>query len=221
MIAGCVFFIFASFKNWDRFDSLEKIPIYGNFIFLTCSILEIIISRITLNMSVPLIPIGGLILFISLILYSYKLYLNIEARYRDLIYIKESRSQRDPDLRNKCLMGIDLKKVRNELEILMQDEKLFCDEDLSLTRLADILEVRPDQLSQIINDHYKNTFTRFINDYRISLAKNLLLEGENKILQVAYQVGFQSKSTFNSEFKKITGMTPKEYILKLRTNPVK
>lgn len=172
-------------------------------------------------MSVPLIPIGGLILFISLILYSYKLYLNIEARYRDLIYIKESRSQRDPDLRNKCLMGIDLKKVRNELEILMQDEKLFCDEDLSLTRLADILEVRPDQLSQIINDHYKNTFTRFINDYRISLAKNLLLEGENKILQVAYQVGFQSKSTFNSEFKKITGMTPKEYILKLRTNPVK
>lgn len=215
-IVSSLVFIIGSIQNWKRFEVIQKIPIYGNFAFLVFAIIEIIISKFTMNMSVPLLPFGGLLLFISLTIYTFKLYQLIEKRFKELQEIKSSREQRDPLSRQKRLMGINQQKIIADIENLMNNEKLFCDEDLSLNRLSDILEIRSDQLSQIINDYFHNTFTRFINGYRIEYAKELLGEGKAKIIQIAFQVGFQSKSTFNSEFKRVTKMTPKEYLQSLK-----
>jgi AraC-like DNA-binding protein len=215
-IVSSLVFIIGSIQNWKRFEVIQKIPIYGNFAFLVFAIIEIIISKFTMNMSVPLLPFGGLLLFISLTIYTFKLYQLIEKRFKELQEIKSSREQRDPLSRQKRLMGINQQKIIADIENLMNNEKLFCDEDLSLNRLSDILEIRSDQLSQIINDYFHNTFTRFINGYRIEYAKELLREGNAKIIQIAFQVGFQSKSTFNSEFKRVTKMTPKEYLQSLK-----
>ncbi|MBK6609092.1 MAG: hypothetical protein IPG24_27335 [Leptospiraceae bacterium] len=53
----------------------------------------------------------------------------------------------------------------------METEKLFCDEDISLNRLSEILNIRADQLSEIINNKFQKNFNQYINDFRIEEAK--------------------------------------------------
>lgn len=96
----------------------------------------------------------------------------------------------------------------------MEKEKLYRDSLLSLKSLAKKLSIGERYLSQIINESYNDNFYDFVNRYRIEETKKLIktMNGTPRtIISVAYEVGFNSKSTFNSAFKKYTGYTPKEY----------
>jgi AraC-like DNA-binding protein len=94
----------------------------------------------------------------------------------------------------------------------MDKEELFTDENISLPRLAQKVNVSQHQLSQFLNDKKAESFSSFINKYRIKKAKKMLLENtDKKILAIAYDVGFQSKSTFNAAFTKFVEMTPHEF----------
>ena len=94
----------------------------------------------------------------------------------------------------------------------MEDEKLFCDEDLTLNRMADILSLTPHQVSEFLNNVLETNFNSFINSYRIDEAKQLLMEdSERSILSVAYSVGFNSKSVFYNAFTKVTGTSPTKF----------
>ena len=66
-------------------------------------------------------------------------------------------------------------------------------------------------LSHVINASFNQNFRDFINSYRIEESKSRLVQDDMNILNIAYEVGFNSKSAFNTAFKKFTGMTPKEY----------
>ncbi len=89
---------------------------------------------------------------------------------------------------------------------------LYCDEDLGLSRMANLLDIRPDQVSALINQEYQMNFNQFINKHRIEYAKELLItQPKRSILSIAFDSGFNSKSTFNTEFKKNTGKTPSEF----------
>jgi AraC-like DNA-binding protein len=101
-----------------------------------------------------------------------------------------------------------------KLETLMITEKLFIIDNLSVEHVADKLGTNSKYVSQVINEYYRKNFYNFINSYRVEEAKRLLLESVNEkysILGIARIVGFVSKSTFNSAFKRFTGMTPSEY----------
>jgi AraC-like DNA-binding protein len=102
----------------------------------------------------------------------------------------------------------------NKLVQCMQEEKPFTDGDLNLQSLSATLSIPPHHLSQIINERLGQTFTDFINSYRVEEAKQRLLDPEfshMSLLGVAIEVGFNSKSSFNSVFKKHTNMTPSEF----------
>jgi len=102
----------------------------------------------------------------------------------------------------------------NKLVQCMQDEKPFTDGDLNLQSLAATLSIPPHHLSQIINERLGQTFADFINSYRIEEAKQRLLDpafSHLSLLGIAMEVGFNSKSSFNSVFKKHTNMTPSEF----------
>lgn len=104
------------------------------------------------------------------------------------------------------------KFLKEKLKKLMETEKLFCDEDLTLSRLAAHLSISSHELSKFLNTEYKNNFSSFINKYRVEEAKNLLLEDMNRsILLIAHNSGFNTKSAFNNAFKKFTGITPSKY----------
>lgn len=109
------------------------------------------------------------------------------------------------------------KKVIDQLTDLMQNEQLFRDQDLNLTQLSERLGVSRTYISQVINETYGQTLINYVNDYRINLAKNYLADrnyDKYAISGIAEMVGFRSLSSFNTCFKKVTGLTPSYY----RTN---
>ncbi len=99
-----------------------------------------------------------------------------------------------------------------ELRRLMEVEHLYCDEDLSLARLAQALEVRPDQLSLLLNQELHTGFTDFVNSYRTQAARRMLAaEPERSVPSIACAVGFNTRSAFYQAFRKFTGKTPGDF----------
>jgi AraC-like DNA-binding protein len=96
----------------------------------------------------------------------------------------------------------------------METHKPFLNPDITLESLAKEITVNPRILSQIINDTFKKNFKSFILEYRIKESMKILADskhGDLTILEVLYQVGFNSKSAFNNQFKLFTNLTPIEY----------
>ena len=91
----------------------------------------------------------------------------------------------------------------------------FCtDPDVTLRKLADALGITPNHLSQAMNQILQKNYYEFINGYRIEDAKIALSDAANTkkaILEIAFDVGFKSKSVFNTVFKDLTGMTPSQF----------
>ncbi len=90
----------------------------------------------------------------------------------------------------------------------------FKDAALTLNELASQLEMPARKLSGLINRHFGQNFIDFVNTYRIELAKSRLknpVDPKETILEVMYEVGFNSKSSFNTLFKQKTGSTPSDF----------
>jgi AraC-like DNA-binding protein len=100
------------------------------------------------------------------------------------------------------------------LEASMQQEKPYLENDLTLAQLATLLKMPKHHLTEVINRKLEKNFFNYINDYRIAEVKPLLQNPDNAdktILTLAFEVGFNSKTTFNTIFKKTTQMTPTQY----------
>ena len=113
--------------------------------------------------------------------------------------------------------GLDRSDGENHLKRLveyMETEKPYLESRLSLKQLAERLKISTNYLSQIINENLQKNFFDFINEYRVDEVKRSIGEERYKhysLLGVAYECGFNSKSSFNSIFKKKTGLTPSEF----------
>lgn len=97
---------------------------------------------------------------------------------------------------------------------LMEADRLYQEPELTLQQLAHKLAVPTYQVSIAINEGMKKNFYDLVNGYRVEEAKRLLADERNAnytILSVAFDAGFNSKTTFNTVFKKFTGYTPTEY----------
>lgn len=96
----------------------------------------------------------------------------------------------------------------------METQKPYLDPELNLPKLASLLNVSTHFLSRVINKGLNENFFLFINRYRVEESKKLLIDSNKQhynILQIAFDSGFSSKSTFNSVFKKTTGFSPSEF----------
>ena len=115
----------------------------------------------------------------------------------------------------------ELIQIKEKLIQLMATQKPYLNPSLSLSDLAKKLSVPHRELSQVINESFNQNFYDFINKYRIAECKRLMNNSSDQkktIIEIAYEVGFNSKSTFNKAFKKHTGLTPKEF-KKVRMDP--
>ncbi len=105
-------------------------------------------------------------------------------------------------------------EIAQKLDELMKEEKPFLDKNLSLTTLSKKLNTSTHILSFVINKQYDVNFYTYINKFRIAYCKSLLIDPKKQYLSmegVASESGFGSKSTFNTLFKKQTGMTPTQF----------
>nr|WP_321236219.1 AraC family transcriptional regulator [uncultured Psychroserpens sp.] len=102
----------------------------------------------------------------------------------------------------------------NWLKNQMEANLFYLNSELTLRRLAEELEMHPNTLSNIINEGLDKSFSDFINEYRIKAVINRLEDSDYAnitLLGIAYDCGFNSKTTFNRVFKKTTGKTPLQY----------
>lgn len=114
--------------------------------------------------------------------------------------------------RRSQLGGVDLNDVRIRLETLMHEERIYTEESLTLQGLAERLNLTPHQLSEFFNAHLGQSFPAYVNGRRIERACELLkAEPDRTVLSIAYEVGFNSKTTFNTAFTKATGMSPSKF----------
>ena len=102
------------------------------------------------------------------------------------------------------------KIIYGKLKAHLENEKPYLNPALRLSTLAEQLSLNDHQLSQVINEQAKMNFAEFVNSYRIEEAKYLLQEND-KVIDVAYAVGFNNKTSFYKAFKKDTGGSPLDF----------
>lgn len=114
--------------------------------------------------------------------------------------------------KNSSINEIQQQQVLQQLHHIMIREKPFLRPDFSLPELAQHVGTSVHVMSQVINVGLGKSFFEMTAEYRVEEAKKLLKEKKNiKVEEIAEQVGYHSKSSFNTAFKKLTGKTPSEY----------
>jgi YesN/AraC family two-component response regulator len=116
----------------------------------------------------------------------------------------------------KALLGKEeAEDYRQKLIDLIEQQEVFLDAGLTLRSLAGQIDIHPNKLSWLINEMHEQNFNQFINNYRIEHFKKLAVDPEKSqfsIIGLAYDSGFNSKTVFNTYFKKSTGQSPKAWI---------
>lgn len=107
------------------------------------------------------------------------------------------------------LANVDVERMVAELNRLMDEEKLYENESLSLASVAGTLGIGAHQLSELVNTRFGVGFSRFIRERRVAAAKQMLVQhAEASILSVSLSTGFRSQSNFYAAFREIAGETP-------------
>ena len=135
---------------------------------------------------------------------------NIDSRLIDNVTHETTDAQKNP----ARILDPKLEHVKSALLDLLETQKPFLDNGLTLTKLASQMNMPPYQLSELINIGFGENFFQFINRYRVMEAREILTAKEYAHLTVeaaGYEAGFNSKTTFNTTFKKMTGMSPSEF----------
>lgn len=118
-----------------------------------------------------------------------------------------------PD-KKETLKILKRKKVIIEKLINVLDQKIWLEPELTIQDVSNRIKIPIHQISRVISEEFQCNFFTLINTYRLEEARKRLLQkefDEHTVLQIALECGFNSKSSFNSIFKKQTGLTPTEY----------
>jgi AraC-like DNA-binding protein len=126
---------------------------------------------------------------------------------------KEPGERTQQKYAKSALSDKDSERILGKLHKALETDALYNDSMLSLRSLSDHTKISTNYISQAINQKLNCNFFDFINKFRIEAAMKQLTNKERKIpvLEIAHNVGFNSKSTFNTAFKRHTGLTPTEY----------
>lgn len=181
--------------------------IYVFFGFFIIWLIYVLAEWIYFHYNMELTFYYPMMLLLAVILYYISLQVIISLQF--LFNSKEISKRKSFVLEEK-----ESKHLLNKLTLFMSENKPFLNGDLSLVSLANSLGVNPKVLSFVINEHIDKNFNDYVNDWRIEEVKKRLHDkayNHFKMLSIAFDCGFNSKSTFNLAFKKATGLSPSEY----------
>ena len=128
--------------------------------------------------------------------------------------IPQSREVQKQRYENSTLTEAQKQKYIKKLNEYMVDQQIYTKPDLTLAQLSENMKIPSHHMSQVINEKLGYNFLDFINSHRVKAAQDKLIDPElahYTIIGIAYESGFNSKSTFYAAFKKVTGMTPSQY----------
>jgi AraC-like DNA-binding protein len=130
---------------------------------------------------------------------------------------KEEPDRKELDQKKYARSGLKQKDVARYITMIekhMQASKPYLDRELTIYDLSEQLNIPRHFLSEVINEHMGKNFYNLVNDYRVEEVKQRMEDPAYRnltILAIAYDAGFNAKSSFNTIFKEKTGMTPSEY----------
>lgn len=116
------------------------------------------------------------------------------------------------------LSAEEIDRYKHKLTQLMEEEEPFLNPDLSLRELAGRMDLPPNYLSQLLNEGFGQNFSEYINTYRVKAFETKVVDPDLQhltLLGLAYDCGFNSKTSFNTFFKKAMGITPAAYRKKM------
>jgi AraC-like DNA-binding protein len=180
-----------------------------SFVFVRWCLSYLELEDAVLNMNIVISITTLLIItwFVFKALYYPELFTGIQTKLKPIKSVLKAADK-------NAITSEVLQQDIDRLFAFMSKEKPYLDFELTLQKLASQFQVPEKELSLLINHHVGKHFFDFINEYRIDEAKKILANPDEKhqtILEVLYQVGFNSKSSFYTAFKKITGKTPTVY----------
>nr|PJZ91233.1 hypothetical protein CH379_19815 [Leptospira ellisii] len=209
MIIYCVILLYYILKYWNRNDSIwmkMRLPILAALLSVTLASFTALIDHFVEGETY--LRFGGFVGSLCV----FFIYL-LDRRFFEPLRIRNKTRE----YRQSRIKRLDKNSLRSAVLSLMDAEKLFLTEDLSLQMLSNELsdngfEINPSQLSEFINSEFGKNYNQFLNEYRIREACEMLIsEPERSVLSIALAAGFNSKSTFNRVFKTLLKITPLEY----------
>lgn len=113
--------------------------------------------------------------------------------------------------RTSILSSEKAQLIASKLDLAMNEDKLFLQDNLSLNKLSEFISETENHISETFSQCLRTNFFQFVNGFRIEEAKKALHDKNKLITSIAFDVGFNSKSTFNTAFKKTVGCSPSAY----------
>jgi AraC-like DNA-binding protein len=135
-------------------------------------------------------------------------------KYPDIFRGVDSSIKPTKDLQENVKVDANKNSAIEELKKHMSLEKPYLNPSLTIRNLAQEININSRDLSVLINQNLGQHFFDFVNEYRIEEAKAILKNPDKKeftVLEILYEVGFNSKSSFNTAFKKHTSLTPTQF----------
>ncbi|MGB7243402.1 MAG: AraC family transcriptional regulator [Sulfitobacter sp.] len=134
------------------------------------------------------------------------LFLSIAAAYasRSHMPFEASDTQQEPET-------VEDKEVLAAIKKIMTEKSVYRDPNLNLDRLARKTGITARQISSAINRATAKNVSQYVNEYRISEACTLLTHTEKSVTEIMFDVGFQTKSNFNREFRRVTETSPLQW----------
>lgn len=204
-------------------SSENIIPPFGRFIITAYKIhIAFVIFYIVYGVALSVSWLGELFVYVSYIYVSFLclmiVYISYMAYIQPSIFKTESASLKKI-LADKYKKSGLTESLSNELKEnlinLLVNEEVYKESNINLEILSKKLNTTRHNTSQIINEHFDMNFFELINKFRIKEAIRILesnTHGNLNIIDVAYEVGYNNKVTFNKAFKKETSLTPSEYL---------
>lgn len=176
---------------------------------------------------ISLLVMDYIILVVNMLLFFYTAYSGYNQKIIFTPEVLKSNPQNENSRQKASIEDSTQTEIKNgyesagnasklkELLDLMEHQKPYLEQELTIGQLALELQMHVHQLSKMLNEDLNKNFFEFVNEYRVSEFKELATDPKNKnisILGLAFDAGFSSKSTFNRFFKSTTGITPSAYM---------
>lgn len=199
----------------NRFSEIDKINLnwlsFTIKTFVLITIVSLIQNFVSIAKNEFLFVFALLLLLVFIFYFVNKVILKALRQPEIFAGISENEKRK---YQGSNLQSAQIEDYRNRLSHLLETEKPYLNPQISLADLADKLSIPGKHLSQVINQSFNQSYFDYINSFRIKEVQRILkASNEEKltILEAMYQAGFNSKSSFNTAFKKETGLTPSQF----------
>lgn len=213
-----LYFIFKNFK-WNKVPEKYKLKVFfAGLFFALVSIFALGFQ--TVHILSTVLPFGfSPFTYLVYHIYFYTFFIFAQiwpyyVKYGPTYY--DTKTFKIDKYLSSSLQNTDLASIEEKIQYLMNNDELYKDEDLNIKLFAKKVKITPHQLSEYLNKSLGQNFSQFLNKWRIEEAKKILTQDtEIKMIELCYELGYNSPSVFYSAFKKYTGASPKEWLAKV------